>query len=226
MTGRLVLIHTIPPLIEVFNELARQLLPGIEVKHILDEPLLEIVRMRGRLADSDAERLKAHVDLAERIGAQAALVTCSTVSPLVERVRSSSGIWVEKIDEAMIAEAVKAGGVIGLLATNPTTLAPTRKLIEEQAQATGAEAQIVEHLVPNAFQLMLAEDGAGHDQWVVAAILELAPRVDRIILAQASMARVLGVLPELQRPVPILSSPHLALARIRLYLQKLEPKTV
>jgi hypothetical protein len=44
--------------------------------------------------------------------------------------------------------------------------------------------------------------------------LELAQRVDVVVLAQASMARVLEAMPEAERTVPILSSPHLALAQV------------
>ena len=44
--------------------------------------------------------------------------------------------------------------------------------------------------------------------------LELAAQVDVVVLAQASMARVLEIIPEEEREVPILSSPHLALAQV------------
>jgi len=33
--GNLALIHTVPPLIEVFNKLCADLLPGVQVMHIL-----------------------------------------------------------------------------------------------------------------------------------------------------------------------------------------------
>lgn len=218
MTERLVLIHTVPPLIDVFTGLVRELLPGVEVKHILDEPLLEMVRRRGHLSDSDAGRLKDHVALAEQIGARAVLVTCSTISPLVDRVRPLSSIWVEKIDEAMIVEAVKEDGRIGVLATNQTTLFPTRLMIEEQARCSVVNVKIDERLVPDALNLLLEGDGGGHDRLVIDAIADLASRVDRIILAQASMARVLAALPNKQT-VPILSSPHLALAHIQAHFK-------
>jgi hypothetical protein len=46
--------------------------------------------------------------------------------------------------------------------------------------------------------------------------------VDVIVLAQASMARVLDVIPESERGVPILSSPHLALEQVEPYLTTVE----
>jgi hypothetical protein len=40
-----------------------------------------------------------------------------------------------------------------------------------------------------------------------------------VVLAQASIARVLAVIPESARLAPVLSSPHLALAQIKTLLE-------
>ena len=44
--------------------------------------------------------------------------------------------------------------------------------------------------------------------------MRLMARVDVVVLAQASMARVLEGLPESERRVPVLSSPMLAMERL------------
>ena len=41
---RLILIHTVSPLIEVFNRLCSKIVPGVQVFHILDEPLLRMIQ--------------------------------------------------------------------------------------------------------------------------------------------------------------------------------------
>ncbi len=212
---RLVLVHTISPLLDVFNKLGAELLPGVELMHILDEPLLERVRQRGQLAPEDSARLQTHVAVAEETGAHAILVTCSTVSPCVDDVRPEANIPVMKIDEAMIDEAVARGTKIGVVATNVTTLEPTRQLLEAQADVAAKEIEVELVLVENALPALLSGDGTTHDKLVKETGLELADRVDVVILAQASMARVLDVIPEAERRVPILSSPHLALERAR-----------
>jgi Asp/Glu/hydantoin racemase len=212
---RLILIHTISPLLDVFNKLGAELLPGVQLMHVLDEPLLERVRQRGQLAPEDSARLQTHVVVAEEIGAHAILVTCSTVSPCVDDVRPEANIPVMKIDEAMIDEAVARGTKIGVVATNVTTLEPTRQLLEAQADVAAKEIEVELVLVENALPALMSGDGTTHDKLVKEAVLELADRVDVVILAQASMARVLDVIPEAERPVPILSSPHLALERVR-----------
>ncbi len=214
MQGKLVLVHTVSPLLPVFNKLGAELLPGVRLAHILDEPLLERVRQRGQLAPEDSVRLGSHVTVAEQTGAQAVLVTCSTISPCVDDVRAAASIPVVKIDEAMIAEAIAKGSKIGVVATAASTLAPTQLLLQAQADSAGQEIVVESVLVENALPALLSGDGVTHDTLVRRVVLELSSRVDVVVLAQASMARVLDVIPEAERRVPILSSPHLALERV------------
>jgi len=215
MAKTVVFIHTVPPLLPVFAQLGAELLPGVKVFHILDEPMLERVKRRGGLADADGERLAQHVAGAAAIGADVALVTCSTISPVVDMIRSSVPIPVLKIDETMIREAVGLGNRVGVIATAPTTLEPTRWLLEAEAVRQGKTLTTELVLVDGAIAALFAGDGETHDRLVSRAALELAARSDVVVLAQASMARALAVMPEEQRPAPILSSPHLALAQVR-----------
>ncbi len=220
MQGTLALIHTVPPLVDVFARLVHTMLPGVKPMHTLDEPLLEVIRRRGGLASQDADRLLSHVATAQQAGALAALVTCSTVSPCVDSVRPRARIPVFKIDDAMIAEAVQRGGRIGVVATNQTTLEPTRRLLAERALATGAHIAVELVLVEGALPALLSGEGATHDRLVAATVRDLAHRSDVIVLAQASMARVLDVIPEGDRTAPILSSPHVALSQVREHLYR------
>jgi Asp/Glu/hydantoin racemase len=209
----LVLVHTPLPLLPVFDRLVPEILPGIHFKHILDEPLLEAVRQRGSLAGTDIIRLHEHVSMAESIGARAVLVTCSTVSPLVDKVRDMGSAPVLKIDEAMLDAAVQAGSVLAVLATNSITLGLTRQLLQERARAAGRELEIETHLVPGALDALLSGDGPIHDRLLSSAIREIAAEFDAVVLAQASMARVLEA--DVVWTKPVLSSPQLALQQLR-----------
>lgn len=215
MAKTLVLVHTVPPLLPVFSKLGAELLPGVRLMHILDEPLLERVRQRGRLTTADSARLQEHIAMAQEVGAAAVLVTCSTISPCVDDIRPQAVIPVLKIDEAMIAQAVERGEKIGVVATAPTTLEPTRQALEAQAARLGRLVETRLILVEHAMSALLTGDGETHDRLVKAAVLGLAPQVDVVVLAQASMARVLEIMPQAERPLPILSSPHLALEALR-----------
>jgi Asp/Glu/hydantoin racemase len=214
MADLLVLVHTVPPLIEVFNHLAADILPGVRVLHVLDEPLLEHVRQRGRLATEDAFRLATHAQEAARIGAAAMLVTCSTVSPCVDEVRNQAELPVLRIDEVMIREAVQTGALVGVIATNRTTLEPTRQLLLAEAARVGKRIEVKSVMVEGALPALLSGDGATHDHLVLQAVVELAKRAEVVVLAQASIARVVSVLPQDALPVPVLSSPHLALRQV------------
>jgi Asp/Glu/hydantoin racemase len=214
MAGLLVLIHTLPPLIDVFDRLVAQILPGVQVKHILDEPLLETIRLRGRVTDEDGERLLSHARQAELIGAQAVLVTCSTTSPLVDQIQARVSIPVYKIDQAMIERAVQLGPRIGVIATNRTTLDPTRQILLAQAVKTGKQIEYEARYVEDALNALLNGQAELHDRLVLHAIAEARPMADVVVLAQASMARALenGAVPG--KGAPVLSSPYLALEQI------------
>ena len=174
MQPTLVLVHTVPPLVSVFQPLVAELLPGVRLFHILDEPMVERVKRRGGLADEDGARLAQHVEAAAAIGADAVLVTCSTISPVVDMIRSSAAIRVLKIDEAMIREAVSLGRRVGVIATAATTLEPTRELLEAEAARQGKEVTTELVLVEGAIAALFAGDGESHDRLVAEAALDLA----------------------------------------------------
>ncbi len=217
MNDGLALIHTVRPLVDIFNRLGAEFLPGISLAHVLDELILERIHRRGSLASEDAERLWSHVALAEEVGTRAVLVTCSTISPCVDTIRPLARIPIFKIDEAMIAEAVRSGHRIGVIATNATTLEPTRQLLLAQAAALGKPIVVTLHLVEGALAALLQGDGATHDALIKETVRKMADQSDLIVLAQASMARALEVIPEEERPVPVLSSPHAALSQVKQY---------
>ena len=64
-----------------------------------------------------------------------------------------------------------------------------------------------------AFDALSAGDRERHDELVRAGLRELIADVDVVVLAQASMARVVETLPD-ESPVPILSSPRLGMQRV------------
>jgi Asp/Glu/hydantoin racemase len=210
----LVLIHTVPPLIGVFDRLTAQILPGVQFKHILDEPLLEAIRLRGRVAGEDGERLLSHARQAELIGARVVLVTCSTTSPLVDDIQAKVSIPIFKIDQAMIERAVQLGPRIGVIATNRTTLAPTRQMLLAQAARTEKKIEYEEIFIEGALDALLKGQTEIHDRLVQQAIAQVRTTADVVVLAQASMARVLENGAGPGEGAPVLSSPYLALEQI------------
>ena len=223
MSRTLVLIHTIPLLVAAFDDWCREMLPGTRVLNILDEPLLARVRERGIRAPEDDERLAEHVAGAAAIGADAVLVTCSTVSQSVAAIRPRFRVAIYAIDEPMVRAAVDVGDRIAVVATSATTLEPSRTMLEREAARRGRSLEISLRLVDGALSALLTGDPQAHDRLVMAAVAEEAHDVDVVVLAQATMARALDAAGARQVGVPVLASPRLALAQVRRELDAIGP---
>lgn len=113
----------------------------------------------------------------------------------------------------MAEKAVTLGRRIGVLATLRTTLEPTTALVRQKAQ--GRDVEIVECLCEGAFEAVLAGDTVTHDALVSEGLLKLVNDVDVVVLAQASMARVLTAMAPALVKIPVLSSPELAVMGTR-----------
>jgi Asp/Glu/hydantoin racemase len=123
-------------------------------------------------------------------------------------------IPVLRVDDPMADLALASGTRIGVAATVRTTLTPTVSLIERKATAARKKVSVISKLCEGAFDALLAGDTTKHDALVRAGLQELIPQVDVVVLAQASMARIVETLPEADRLLPILSSPRLAIQRL------------
>lgn len=208
---RLTLIHTSSVMIPVFSELCRELLPGIEAIHMVDESLLKDILKDGCLTKPTARRVVSHILSADQAGTDAVLVTCSSIGKATEMGRELVEPLVMRVDEPMAAKAIEVGKRIGVIATLPSTLNPTVDLIRRQG-TDGLE--VTAKLCEGAFEAVISGDTATHDKIVAESILQLAGRVDVIVLAQASMARVVSILPADKVTIPVLSSPRLAIEHL------------
>ena len=218
MTQRLALIHTVGPLVPVFASLADELLPGVERMDTVDEGLLGETIAAGRIPAATAERLEGHVRTALERGADLVLVTCSSMGPAVDALATARGWPLVRVDEAMADRAIATGRRIGVIATLRTTLEPTADLVRARARVLGRapdDMEIVTHLCDGAFAALKAGDLADHDARVRVGLADLLPRVDVVVLAQASMARVAATLTEAETgSTPILASPRLGVERV------------
>jgi Asp/Glu/hydantoin racemase len=142
------------------------------------------------------------------------MVTCSSIGVAVETSAELTEVPVLRVDQPMADLAVQTGKKIGVVATLPTTLAPTSDLVKRRAVAVGKEIELTSRLCEGAFEALMGGNADKHDEMVAKALIELSQQVDVIVLAQASMARVVDTLSEDDRKVPILSSPALAVQHI------------
>ncbi|MDQ4078001.1 MAG: aspartate/glutamate racemase family protein [Chloroflexota bacterium] len=211
---RVAIIHTTPVTVEPLGVLAREVLPGCEVVNWVDDSILPQLAGNGADVGEVEDRLVHYTRFAEEVGADVVLHACSSVGEVVAKTQQAVSIPVVRIDEAMAEEAVGRGERIGVVATLETTLQPTLILLRRKAEEAGKEVTLEPRLVDAAYQRLIAGDQAGHDEVLAEALEQLAQEVDVVVLAQASMARVLPRLPESQRE-RFLTSPQLAMARVK-----------
>jgi Asp/Glu/hydantoin racemase len=196
---RIAIIHTTPVTVELLKALAAEILPGVDVINFVDDSILPQLKENGGKVDEVEHRWVHYVRFAEEVGADAVLNACSSVGELTPRGQAQVSVPVIRIDEAMAEEAVQRGRVIGIAATVPTTLEPTRRLLRAKAEAAGREVELVPVLADEAFRRLSAGDRTGHDAVLSMTLAQLAEKVDIVVLAQASMARVVEQLPETLR---------------------------
>jgi len=208
------LIHTSATLVPVFQQLCSQHLPGVQVFNIVDDSLIKNVIKNGELKPETARRVVDYAASAEAAGADFILYTCSSIGAAVETAATLSKVPVLRVDQPMADKAVQTGSRIGVIATLPTTLNPTTDLVKRRAAVAGKDVQVVSKLCEGAFDALMSGDAATHDKMVAAALKELSSQVDVIVLAQASMARVVDTLNEADKKVPILASPGIAIEHL------------
>jgi Asp/Glu/hydantoin racemase len=195
---------TIEPLAKVFAEVA----PDLTLVNIVDDSLLKDVMAVGHVTPKVLQRMCWYFGAAEQLGADAILNACSTVGDASDIAAQTVGIPVVRVDEPMAREAVRIGTQIALMATVPTTVGPSTRLIERCAAKAGKDVTVKARLCSDAFQLLLAGDKAGHDNVLLSQIRDAAREADVVVLAQVSMARLLDSLGD-DVGAPVLASPVL-----------------
>src|ERR1700760_1765446 len=201
------LVHTSATLVPVFAQLCKEKLPGVNVFNVVDDSIVKGIIVSGSLTPTIARRVTGYLESAELAGADYIMVTCSSIGPAVEAGARLMGVPVLRVDQPMADQAVATGQKIGVIATLKTTLEPTADLISRRAQIAGKKIELTSKLCEGAFDALMSGDAAKHDAMVAGALKELSQQVDVIVLAQASMARVVETLSPADKRVPILASP-------------------
>lgn len=208
------LIHTSATLVPVFQSLCNEYLPNVTVFNIVDDSLIKDVIAKNELTKLTARRVVNHVGSAELAGADFILVTCSSIGAAIEAAADLTAVPVLRVDQPMADLAVQTGKRIGVIATLPTTLGPTSDLVNRRAAIAGKEIELTSKLCEGAFEALMSGNTAKHDEMVAKALIELSAKVDVIVLAQASMSRVVDTLTDAEKTVPILASPTLAMQHV------------
>lgn len=220
---RVCLIHAAPLMAALFTPLCRQRLPDVKVTQIINQALLKDTIEAGRVRECTIEALATFAEASFKLGIEVVMVTCSSIGPGVDAIQSRFKQPVIRVDEPMAEAAVQRGRRIGVAATLRTTLEPTSQLLLRKAREAGRPIELVECLCEGAFDALMAGDHQTHDRQVSQALIESLREVDVIVLAQATMARVMDALPPGAVAAPVLSSPLLAVLHLGERLARLRP---
>ena len=214
----LIYTSTTPELIElVEQEVKKQLGGEAELFSLQDPSILADVRAAGYVTTAPAARLIGMSLKAAEEGCEAMLNLCSSVGEVADCAQSVAkyiGVPIVRVDEEMCREAVRLGKRVGVMATLPTTLEPTKGTVARVAREMGRHVDLIDCLVDGAF-------GLDQDQFkrrLTDAAREIIDQVDVIVLAQGSMAyaeeHLRGVFGK-----PFLGSPRFGAAELKKALQ-------
>ena len=199
--------------VRLFNDLVSEIMPGVEVVHLVDEglPFMADEQSRGRVL----RRLKTLASFAEESGAEIVLLTCTAFGRLVDEVGEAVNVPVISVLEIMVDEVMGVSDRIGILGTHPGMLASALQLIQEQATRSGKKTEVKTSLCPGAFDAMWRGDWPTHDRIVIEHLNRMMDEVAVVVIPQPSMERVLKQVPETSRKAHIMSSARLSVQRLK-----------
>jgi maleate cis-trans isomerase len=156
------------------------------------------------------QRFQILAQYAFATGADGILFTCSAFGSCIDAVKAqAAGKPVLKPNQAMIEEAVAAGGAIGLLATFPPTL---KSMPAEFPKDTRVRPTLAE----GALEALNRGNASAHDALAVKAAMGLKD-CDVIALAQFSLARVAPAIVAATGK-PVLTTPESAVRKMKALL--------
>ncbi|MBP1962843.1 aspartate/glutamate racemase family protein [Paenibacillus aceris] len=214
-----VAVYTGQGLSERIGPLFREELPGCRLVNIIDDSLIADVIQAGEVTTAVIRRLVQYYRHAEDIGADLILNTCSSVGEVADRVRPLFNIPIVKIDDDMARQATMNFNHIGVLATLPTTLEPTRQLLQREAVLQNRKVHVVDALAEGAYQALVSGQPEEHDRLIFEAAKSVASKADVLVLAQGSMARMEKALSQ-ETGLPVYASPRLGLMAVRAELER------
>ena len=203
----LIYTSTTPELIGLVEEEVKKQVGEAELYSLQDPSILAETREAGYVTPGAAARLVAMYMKAVCEGCDAILNLCSSVGEAADSVQTTAayiGVPIVRVDEEMCREAVRRGKRIGVMATLPTTLEPTRNTIRRMSRECGRAVELNQE----EFRQRMAESAG-----------TIADSVDVIVFAQGSMAYCEQYISDLYQKT-VLSSPRFGAAELRKALRK------
>ncbi|HEM7925326.1 TPA: aspartate/glutamate racemase family protein [Citrobacter farmeri] len=203
---KIAMLHTSSATLAMMQQLIGDIMPEAEVMHLVEESMIKQVMKAGGVTPNIAARIADYVRIAEKADCEIFITACSSIGTAVEQCQFMTPLQLARIDCAMVDKAISLGENIAVLATVATTMKPTLEYVQRKIQASGKLCSVTPILMEEAFHALLAGNMETHDRIVSEGLHSAYKQADVVMLAQASMARVLQQLPP--PPVPVMTSPE------------------
>ncbi len=143
-------IYTGAALVKPLSDLMKEILGDYKVMNILDDSMIADIIEAGGMTKAVKRRLYGYYEIACASGAELILNTCSSIGDAVYGAREFFPIPIIRIDEPMARRAIELSDSIAVLATLPTTLDPTIRLLQRCAQEAGKSIKTISALADGA----------------------------------------------------------------------------
>lgn len=213
MKKKVAIVQTSMVSTEDLKRLFGEIVPEAELINIIDDSLLNEVKRVGHITPFLVHRMCCYYQLAEQSGVDLIFNQCSSVGEAADIAAQTVATPVLKVDEPMAQKAVELGTKIAVIATVGSTMGPSCRLVERQAEKVGKKIELQRLLIDGALDVLMREGVEKHNQMVLDTVRKAAETADVIVLAQGSMIVLEPLLTDIK--VPVLTSPRMGVERAR-----------
>ena len=198
-----------------------EIIPEVKVVHHVDDTIqnLNFASPPGVIPKVNYYKFATYAHYLETAGVDLILLACSTFNRAVELARPKINVPMLQIDRPMMDLAVEQGERIGLLATVPTTVPSSERLLNIAAGEAGKKIEITTILCSEAFAEIKKGNIQKHNELLLGEIDRLSGMVDAIVLAQVSMSALEPMLKNTK--VPVYNSGRTGFIRVREILESM-----
>jgi len=220
LTGKkLGIIHAAVFTASVVQKYVEEIMPEVTVAHAGDDSVqnTNLQAPIGTIPKANYRKFVTFAGFLEDYGVNLILLACSTFNRAVEYAAPMMNVPLLQIDRPMMDLAVRDGRRVGLVATLPSTVPSSERLLHLAAQEAGRTVEVKTVLSAEAFKQLRAGHPEKHNEILLEEIDKLAKEVDAIVLAQVSMTALEPLLGTTR--VPVYNSGRTGVGRARAMLE-------
>lgn len=196
-------------------------IPEVSIMHIVDDTIQRdnIKAGVGVIPKVNYYKFAQYAHNLEEANVDLIMLACSTFNYAAELARPIINTPIAQIDRPMMELAIQQGKKVALLATLPTTVPSSERLLSICINEAKKDTEVKTVLCSEAF--VAYEDGniEKHNEILLEQIEKLSNEVDAIVMAQLSMSALAPYLKETK--IPVYNSGDTGFARVKKMLEQM-----